>query len=281
MANTKKKNIISDTDLDSSNVIKQIVKKKSENDKIKNQKEKNKKESVMVLNNNSESKNIDNTNNKILIPCKIPNFVKINILKECVKKDLESNKEYFDDLKITYKISDPKKAEWLLSKSIENSKLVGNGSTNIDISVGDNVGIDVSVLTLNGNNTNEKSIMQNFSNSNDLDTLFNTNQGEQAVEIFRKKFQEKCSFKDGKKKDMYYMIFICKNQNVYISCLKLNPEYIPNMKFSGFTQSCKNISIDNFIDDKIGNVKLYKSKKRLELRLCKDIINNDCSTKLY
>ena len=58
-------------------------------------------------------------------------------MKEYVKRDLESNKEYFDDLKITYRISDPKKAEWILSKSIENSKLVGNGNTNIDICIDD------------------------------------------------------------------------------------------------------------------------------------------------
>ena len=84
------------------------------------------------------------------------------------------------------------------------------------------------------------------------------------------------------KKKIYIICFsFVKKENVYISCLKLNPEYIPNMKFSGFTQLCKNISIDNFIDNKIGNVKLYKSKKRLELRLCKDIINNNCSIKLY
>jgi hypothetical protein len=53
------------------------------------------------------------------------------------------------------------------------------------------------------------------------------------------------------------------------------------MKCGGFTKTGMNILIDNFIDNKIGNVKLYKSKKRLELRLCKDIINSFCSVKLY
>lgn len=53
------------------------------------------------------------------------------------------------------------------------------------------------------------------------------------------------------------------------------------MKFAGFTKTNKSILIDNFIDKKLGDVKLYKSKKRLELRLCKDIINSDCSVKLY
>ena len=36
----------------------------------------------------------------------------------------------------------------------------------------------------------------------------------------------------------------------------------------------KSINIKNFIDDKYGNVKLYKSKKRLELRIKKDVINS-------
>jgi len=229
----------------------------------------------------SSNKNLIKNYNYILMPCKIPDFVDIKILKEYVKKDLDGNKEYFDDLNITYRISDPKKGEWILNKAIKDGKLVGNGNKNIDIIINDKIWIDVSVLTLNNNCTNEKSIMQNFSNSNDLDVLFNTNAGEEAVEIFRNKFIEKCSFKDNIKKDIYYMIFICKNKNVYITCLKLNPENISNMKFSGFTKTCKNISIENFIDTQIGNVKLYKSKKRLELRLCKDIINHECSTKLF
>jgi len=123
--------------------------------------------------------------------------------------------------------------------------------------------------------------MQNFSNSNNLDTLFDTNKGEQAVQIFKDKFRDKCNFKNNQKMNMYYMIFICKNKSIYMTCLKLNIEHISNMKFSGFTKTRKNISIDNFIDDTFGNVKLYKSKKKLELRLCKDILNNKCSIKLY
>ena len=228
---------------------------------------------------NTDGKNYKNS--QILDPCEVPDFVNIKILEEYVKKDLDGNKEYFDDLNITYKISDPKKAEWILSKSIKNSKLVGNGNTNIDIMVNNNIGIDVSVLTLNGNFTNEKSIMQNFANCNNLDTLFNTNKGDDAVEIFRQKYTEKCNFKDGNKKDIYYIIFICKKKNVFLSCLKLNAENISNMSFSKFTKSCKNILINNFIDEKNGNVKLYKSKKRLELRLSKNILDQKCSVKIF
>ena len=123
--------------------------------------------------------------------------------------------------------------------------------------------------------------MQNFANCNNLDTLFNTNKGDDAVEIFRQKYTEKCNFKDGNKKDIYYIIFICKKKNVFLSCLKLNAENISNMSFSKFTKSCKNILINNFIDEKNGNVKLYKSKKRLELRLSKNILDQKCSVKIF
>ncbi len=51
-------------------------------------------------------KNIKLNDDCVLKPHKIPNFIDINILKEYVKKDIDSNKEYFDDKKITYKISD-------------------------------------------------------------------------------------------------------------------------------------------------------------------------------
>lgn len=56
------------------------------------------------------------------------------------------------------------------------------------------------------------------------------------------------------------------------------------MSFSSFITNnieYKNILIDNFIDDAYGNVKLYKSKKRLELQLNKNILNLKFSIKLY
>jgi hypothetical protein len=223
------------------------------------------------------------TNNCILTFCPIPNFINIEILKKFVKADLEANKEYFDELNMSYKISDPKKAEWILSKSINNSKLVGNGHNNIDILVDKNIGIDVSVLTLNNMYTNEKSIIQNFSHTTDLDSLFKDLEGEKAVTIFKESFMKKYNafIENDDKKDIYYIIFICNKQNIYLSCFKLNCDKISTMKFSCFTKSCKNISIDNFIDIKIGNVKLYKSKKRLELRLHKDIIVSQHSIQLF
>jgi len=224
----------------------------------------------------------------ILEPCSIPDFINIETLKTYVKKDIEGNNEYFDDLNITYKISDPKKAEWILNKAITNGKLIGNGNTNADIQVGDKTLIDVSVLTLNGNHTNEKSIIQNFLSGYNLDSLFKDEKGDDIVKLFKEKLIDK--YKNCDNKDIYYMVFICKGKNVYITTLKLNQKNINNMEFDQFINVAskngkkyepKNIIVANFINKQYGNVRLYKSKKRLELRLNKDIINNTCSSKLY
>jgi hypothetical protein len=215
----------------------------------------------------------------ILESCQLPDFIDITELKKYVKKDITGNKEYFDDLGITYRISDPKKSEWMIHKSIKNSKMVGNGHTYVDIIVKNKIGIDVSILTLNNKYTNEKSIIQNFSVSNDLDTLFKDRSSEKAVEIFKNKLTEK--FSSNLLDDIYYVLFICNNKNIYVTCLKLNKNNITNMSPAGFSKENKNIAIDNFIDNTLGSVKLYSSKKRLELRLCKSIIDNENTIKLY
>ena len=72
---------------------------------------------------------------------------------------------------------------------------------------------------------------------------------------------------------------------IYIYYQFFDNEFLCIYIYILFIKSYKNISIENFIDIKVGNVKLYKSKKRLELRLSKDIINNIinniCSIKLF
>ena len=68
---------------------------------------------------------------------------------------------------------------------------------------------------------------------------------------------------------------------VYLVCFKLDITLIQNVKSLGFKKGEKNIITSNFIDSKYGNVLLYKSKKRLELRLNKDIIKDINTVKLY
>lgn len=131
----------------------------------------------------------------------------------------------------------------------------------------------------NGSYSNEKSVMQNFSTGSNLDILFNKSKGNDAVEIFKNKLSVKYDLY--KEKEIYYAIFVCHKKNIYLVCFKLFPENIKNMEFISFSKANKTILIDNFIDAQYGNFKLYKSKKRLELRLCKNIIHSEYSVKVF
>ena len=215
-------------------------------------------------------------------------FIDFAKLKKYVKTDVDANKEYYDNCNLTYIISNPKKAEWIMSKAISNSKIISAGNSKFDIILdmnNINIYIDVGVLTLNKNYTNEKSIIQNFSDSNNLDQLFINKKGEEAINIFRNKLNEKYMSLNNNN-IYYYLLFVCHKTNVYLTCLKLNTIHLSNIKFKSFVnetndKDLKNITVDNFIAEANGNVKLYKSKKRLELRLHKSIIDKKCSIQIY
>jgi hypothetical protein len=248
-----------------------------------------KKKTNNIKNVNCSTVESSNTDSKIikigyvLEPCSFLDIINIDTLKKYISKDIDGNKEYFDDRNITYKLSDPKKAEWILHKSIENSELVGDGNKNIDIILKHKkIGIDVSVLSLTKNMTNEKSVIQNFTTGNELDNLFLNNKGSEVVEIFKNKMIEKYKSVDNENINiLYYVIFVCNKQNIYLTCLKANCKNIINMSFQEFTKTSKSAIIHNFIDMKYGETKLYKSKKRIELRLNKNMIDEFCSVKLY
>ena len=219
----------------------------------------------------------------------IMNIININDVRKYVKTDIDANKYYFDDMNLTYTISNPKKAEWIISKSILNSKIVGNGNGNFDVMLSFNnynIYIDVGVLILNDKYTNEKSIIQNFSDTNNLDLLFINKKGSEAIDIFKNKLLDKYNAYRSDNK-YYYLLFVCIKKEIYLVCLRFNSQNIKNMKFGSFVgnintkKDFKNIIIDNFIGENNGNVKLYKSKKRLELRLNKEILNTTCAINVY
>jgi len=76
-----------------------------------------------------------------------------------------------------------------------------------------------------------------------------------------------------------------KNNNVYLVSFKIILDNIKNVKSDGFVDNYinkyVNINIINFINHKYGKVNLYKSKKRVELRLYENILNNDYIVKIY
>ena len=72
---------------------------------------------------------------------------------------------------------------------------------------------------------------------------------------------------------LYYLSFISTSKNVYLSSFIININKLKNVISCGSTKQQKSILIQNFINNKYGNVKLYKSKKRIELRFTKEILN--------
>ena len=179
----------------------------------------------------------------------------------------EMAKETGGNLTIDSKIS-----EFMSSKCIDKGKWVGRGNGPIDVE-NDNSGIDVACLCLNGITTNEKSLGQKFKGDggNLLDLHFTNKKDALTLDLFVNDLNNKlCKIT----KDIYYFIFISTEKDIYLSILSINPKSLLFVKSRGFSKQAKSIKTTGFINNKYGNVILYKSKKRLELRLNKCILEH-------
>ena len=224
--------------------------------------------------------------NYVLEPCNIK-----EIIDDSNKEELEKRlkKEYLTDFRMEfYKSTSTKNLkleddymEFITAKCIGGS-WVGEGHCPIDITKNDK-GIDVLCVCLNGNRTNEKSIMQNFTNcGNKLDTLFEACEYQEALSLYTKQYHKKLleAKETNKIEKLYYLAFISTSVNVYMSVFKINLDSILKIKYDSITEKKKSIRFKGFIDDKLGFTTLFKSKKRLEIRLYKEILNSVNTIKL-
>jgi hypothetical protein len=222
--------------------------------------------------------------NNVLEICKVPD-IDISKLKKLVSDYMEPRKEFYMDNKHNLTI-ESMFSEWWIS-NLTNGKHIGKGNGAMDIKTKYGSGIDVMCVIMNNKYSNEKSLIQNFNDSgSDLDILFKEKNHIKAVELFKENLYKKIS--DVKKKedltDLYIYAFISTLTEVFLVCFKLHSEKIKDIISGGFvgkTTKCVNIHINNFIDPNYGNVKLYKSKKRMELRLHKNVINYENTVRLY
>jgi hypothetical protein len=139
-------------------------------------------------------------------------------------------------------------------------------------------------LSCNSKFINEKSIMQNFQESgNNLDNLFNEKKYKDILSLYKKDYIKKIknAIQKYKLENIYYLIFISIGKNIYMSLFKLNIENIINFTYTKLTTGNKSLICINFIDNKYGNTKIYKSKKRLELKFNKSICFDSNSIKIY
>jgi hypothetical protein len=159
---------------------------------------------------------------------------------------------------------------------------VGAGSYPIDILKPDEWGADVKMLSCkvdkNGNLTNgdsgETSLAQKFKDTGvSLDTMFKNRQFSEIIEgwvdILRNKLNSVLEEKNIDK--IYYFFFLRGGEREsYLSAFevdisKINTEFVTQRDSD--EKIDKSIFLNGFIDPRYGNAKIYKAKKRLELRL--------------
>jgi len=161
------------------------------------------------------------------------------------------------------------------------AKPIGAGSYPIDV-LGSNWGADVKMLScqidnngkLKNADSGETSLAQkfnddNFGDNNTLDGLFKKKEYEliwnKWKDILIKKYKK---VKDEQKTtNIYYFFILRAGLKFYLCALKLNLENLKQTTINEERSTNSSIWIKNFIDDNLGHVKIYKSKKRLELRL--------------
>ena len=192
-------------------------------------------------------------------------------------------------------------AEQWIAQAI-GGKRIGAGSYPIDVlNTDETFGCDIAILTaktlvsgeLSTATSGEKSIGQQFSDEAwagefSLDELFREEKiyeiAKSSNDIFFEKF-------NNIKKDyptidnIYYFFLLIHSQKnkVYLFGLNIDIETkkeIGNPVRVGKRTDMKNVVLDNFINSEFGEVKTYKSKKRMEIRLRTKYLvdNNYCIT---
>lgn len=163
--------------------------------------------------------------------------------------------------------------QWILQAI--GGKPVGAGNYPVDLIKGDS-GFDIKMLSCkvdkNGKLINsvsgEASLAQKFIDlGTNLDQLFKDSKYNQIVDSWIYILQDKFDKVINKHnlKNIYY-IFVLRAQNTFYLCgTKVNPNQIKYLKVK--KSSGKSVFVDNLIDERFGNGKIYQSKKRLELRL--------------
>ena len=153
----------------------------------------------------------------------------------------------------------------------------GAGNYPIDAYRKDSFGVDVKFVSItSGSNkmTNETSIIQNFeSGGNSLDSDFQSLEYNKILDKWISLLTEKYKKveSDLNLKKIYYFLFIRNQNTINLAVAELDVKAFKNLAVNQVkainNTNAKSISIKNFIEDNYGNTKIYKSKKRMELRL--------------
>jgi len=229
-------------------------------------------------------KNINNMTARIakyvleLVP--LPACIQVDSLKEVVKNYLAPRMDIIRRFRKSPNLAiEDDFSEWWMTDATQ-GKWIGGGSCPMDLISKSKEGFDAMCVCINGAQSNEKSIIQNFSTSGDaLDTYFKENKHQEALDLFRKDLEVKWANVETEKElsAMYYACFISNTKSVYLAVFQIhknNLKMIESDGFCGTGEVNKSIKVKGFIDPEHGRVTLYKSKKRMELRLTRDLLKH-------
>ena len=229
---------------------------------------------------------IESEASNVLTLSPIPKSINIDQIKKDVEDYMKHRREYYIRKNRCPFIEDEFSEDFTAKAS--GGCEIGAGHCGMDVKTKNDEGIDAMCVIMNKDISNEKSIIQNFASSgSSLDILFKEKRDDEAVGLFMNDYKKKLEkVKENKNlKDLYILAFISTDTDIYIACFKIDIEKIKFVKSGGFVEGKKenyvNIIIDNFIDSNIGKVTLYKSKKRVELRLKKKLLQEEHVCKIF
>jgi|APGre2960657404_1045060.scaffolds.fasta_scaffold08816_4 hypothetical protein len=159
--------------------------------------------------------------------------------------------------------------EYVVCESLENSIWSGAGNSIVDVSY-NNVGCDVkSISILDGSHTTEASLYQTFKET--TSSYFYDNNSNSLWSLFVDGWQDKvCSVKD------YRLLIIVRDKNsMDCSICGFKPTGdIVLYSDDNYILSKHYMKINSLIDYDFADIKIYKSKTRLEIRLKRNFIQN-------
>lgn len=173
----------------------------------------------------------------------------------------------------------PKEAtEFWVAESLRNNhgehniKELGAGNTSIDI-IYDTIGIDVKCMCTKGAGlSNETSLIQNFKTiGTNLDNMFINGEYDLIRELWTIELRKKylACINKFNLTELIFIVFLSTRKNVFLTIFNLNIELLPNscLGVGRLKPNSLSINLSNLINEYYGQTKIYKAKKRIELRL--------------
>lgn len=201
----------------------------------------------------------------------------LNVLNFCMLKTLLAQPERLPG-QAPLPIQTPKEhlEQWVVQAI--GAVPVGAGSYPIDVMKPNEFGADIKMLSckinaygeLSASESGETSLAQNFTDGGVILDLHFANK---EYELITNKWTSILKVKLGRVKteqglDTIYYIFILRaSTKFYLCATKVNLDAIDSITPNITRSSNSSVYLDNVIDDSFGSAKIYKAKKRLELRL--------------